>query len=342
MEFQLKQRGRASIDFAADLAGVAGRLSFSVNSELQKLELADDMDARDEQVTAAADGINAHWFATRMGEWSGTSHGVITHEAFEEIKDELLPAFETLRQGPTQIEANPNLDYPEYWQNVDFHRTTGGWTREHQGFIHGELIHPLYVGKNFPGGIFKQRFDVLSELPERAFANIVEFGTSSGHYTLQLARKYPDAALTGVELSLPMLEQAQRFANEQGLKWRLIQAPAEQTGLPDASADLVTSYILLHELPETATRAVFAEAFRLLEPDGYVFMSDIRPTRDLDKLAQWRSMDNARRGGEPYWCEAAGLDLAAVASDAGFVDARTYGLGQYNYPWVTIARKPKD
>ena len=340
MEFQLRQRGRASIDFAADLAGTAGRLSAAVNEELSQLELADDMQARDAQVKAAVADKPAHWFAQRMGEWSGSSHGVITHDAFEAIKDDLLPEFERLAQGPTTIESNPGIEYPDYWVGVDFHRTTGGWTREHQGFIHGELIHPLYVGKNFPGGIFKQRFDVLAELPDDDYPRIVEFGTSSGHFTLQLAKRFPESTLTGVDLSLPMLEQAQRFANERGLTWRLIQAAAEDTGLPDASADLVASYIVLHELPGKATRDVFAEAYRLLAPGGVMFMSDIRPTRDLGKLEQWRAMDNARRGGEPYWCEAAALDLAALAEELGFVEARSYGLGQWHYPWVTIARKP--
>lgn len=340
MDFQLKQRGRASIDFAADLAGVSGRLAQRVNAKLAHVELADDLDERDAQVRAVTDSMHAHWFSQSIGEWSGTTHGVITNDAFQEIKDDLLPTFDALAKGPTRIEADPDMTYPSYWEGVDFHRTTGGWVREHQGFVHGELIHPLYVGKNFPGGIFKQRYDVLAELGDRSFERIVELGTSSGHFTLQLAKRYPGAELTGIELSLPMLEQAQRFANERGLTWRLVQAAAEDTGLPDQAYDLVASYILLHELPSAATRAVFAEAYRLLEPGGVMFMSDIRPFRDLSKLEEWRSRDGALRGGEPYWCEAASLDLAEVAAEAGFEDAKSYGLGDYHYPWVTVARKP--
>ena len=341
MDLQLKQRGRATIDFAADLGSAAGMLSATVNRRVSNLPLADDLDARVAQVEEALADFPPHWFCSQLGEWASTHHGVITAEAFEEIKSELLPEFERLKNGPTQIEANPNCQVPDYWKGVDFHRTTGGWVRDHQGFIHGELIHPRYVAKNYPGQIFKQRAEVLQELGDRSYQRILEMGTSSGHYTLQLAAQFPEAELTGVDLGLPMLEQAQRIANERGLKWRLIQAPAEATGLPDESFDLVTSYIILHELPAAANRAVFEEAFRLLEPGGTMLMSDVRPFRDMNKTEEWRAYYLAIHGGEPYWREAATLDLAALAQEIGFVDARSYGLGERHYPWVTIASKPR-
>lgn len=341
MDINLKQRGRSSIDFAADLTGSTAKLAQSVNTQLSTLSLPDDISARGTQINEFLRGNNPNWFARRMGKWSSVTHGDITGDAFAEIQHELEPKFDELRNGPTQIEANPNCEYPDYWVGVDFHCTTGGWVREHQGFIHGELIHPLYVGKNYPGNIFQQRRDVLGELGGRTFERILEMGTSSGHYTLQLAAEYPQASITGVELGLPMLEQAQRFANERGLSWRLIQAPAEKTGLPDASFDLVTSYILLHELPASANKAVFEEAYRLLEPGGAVLMTDVRPFRDMTRLEEWQAIDMTKRAGEPYWEEAASLDLAELASNIGFVNAKSYGLGERGYPWVTIAYKPE-
>ena len=340
MEVRLKQRGRAAIDFAADLGSVNARLAASVNSRVATLDLADDLDERMAQVERELADSETHWFSNHLGEWSATHHGVITAEAFEEIKADLLPEFERLAKGPTQIEANPDCKIPDYWVGVDFHRTTGGWVREHQGFIHGELIHPRYVAKNYPGMIFQQRAQVLEELGERNYERILDMGCSSAHYTIQLARRYPQADITGCELGLPMLEQAQRVANENGLKWRLIQAAAEDTGLPDASFDLVTSYIILHEIPAAGARAIFKEAFRLLEPGGTMLMSDVRPYRDLSKAEEWRAEHLAQRGGEPYWREAARLNLADLATDIGFVDAKSYGLGERHYPWVTIATKP--
>ena len=48
--------------------------------------------------------------------------------------------------------------------SMDFAADLGG------ALIHGELIHPLYVARNFPGQIFRQRTEVLKELGPRRLA----------------------------------------------------------------------------------------------------------------------------------------------------------------------------
>ena len=58
-----------------------------------------------------------------------------------------------------------------------------------------------------------------------------------------------------------------------------------------------------------------------------------------NKVEEWRAQHLANNGGEPYWREAATLDLAQVARDVGFAEAKTYGLGERHYPWVTVATK---
>jgi ubiquinone/menaquinone biosynthesis C-methylase UbiE len=47
-----------------------------------------------------------------------------------------------------------------------------------------------------------------------------------------------------------------------------MHAAAEDTGLPPESADLVSICLVMHELPQSATRTIVAEAFRLLRPGG--------------------------------------------------------------------------
>jgi ubiquinone/menaquinone biosynthesis C-methylase UbiE len=232
---------------------------------------------------------------------------------------------------------------PDYAKGVEFHRTTGGWDgHPYQGFVHGEIIHRKYVAKNYPGDIFDQRRMVLGQLPRQDYKNIFEMGTSSGHFTVPLQETFPDAQITGCDMSATMMEQAQRAANERGWKWRLLQVPAEDTGLESESFDLVASFILMHEMPASAIRAIFEEAYRLLEPGGDMLMSDVRPFRDMDRLTEWRAYYVAVNGGEPHWLEAATIDLAATAEEVGFVNARSGpAIEEFRYPWVTVAHKPE-
>ncbi len=346
MDFELKQRGRASMHFLADLAVGGARFKSRIDAHiaahgLDNDTLADDLDVRLQQVDAVlADSAAAGALAV-LTEYSGVNHGRVAAAAFDEVRDELEPRLQALMQGPTRIEPLPGAQRPAYADVAWIHRTTGGWDgHDYQGFIHGELIHREYVARTYPGDIFAQRRQILSVLPRRDYGRIFEIGTSSGHYTMQLAAEFPQAEIWGCDTSVRMLEQAQRAANERGLHWRLFTGSGEATGLPDACVDLVTSYIVLHEIPVEATRAQMAEAFRLLRPGGDLLFTDVSRYAALDKRGVRWAEYNAVNGGEPFWREAASLDLGAAAREAGFVDVRSEGLRGAVYPWFVYGRKP--
>ena len=348
MDFQLRQQGRAATAYLSDLAVAGAKLRARVDAEiaargLDQATLADDLDERLRQVDAALAGSRANRALALLGEWGGTSHGRIGQAAFDEIRPDLEPKLRELQsKGPATLEARLGDRLPEYQTRCWIHRTTGGWDgHPYQGFVHGELIHREYVARNYPGDIFAQRREVLGVLPRKDYRRILEFGTSSGHYTLQLQKVFPDAEIWGCDLSLRMLEQAQRVANERGWPWKLFQVAAEDTGFDAASFDLVTSYIVLHEIPAAVTRAQMREAFRLLRPGGDLLFSDVTPYKALDKAGVRWAEYTAVHGGEPFWREAATLDLAQAARDAGFVDVRSEGLNGGKYPWVTYGHKPE-
>lgn len=340
----LKQRGRASVDFLVHLGRGAKDVRKQVEQEIAAAVpdpsmLPDDLDDRDRWMNDAMGSSRAWRVSQAVGEWHSTMHGLIAREAFEEVLPDLAPVIARYQTGgPATLEpATPDEKPPFYWHGVNFHRTAGGW-EDHplQGYIHGEIVHRRLVEAMYPGGIFVQRRTIAAMAPRDTYARILDMGASTGHFTAALQESYPSAQITGVDLSLRALEHAQRVANVHGWPWRLHQRPAERTGFPEASFDLVVSYILLHELPAEAIRAVFAEAFRVLEPGGDMIMSDVTRYADMDRLGVWRADSGARYGGEPYWRESANLDLAEVAREAGFIDVNAIGA----YPHVVQGRKP--
>jgi SAM-dependent methyltransferase len=346
MDFELRQRGRASMHFLADLAVATARFKPRIDADvvahgLDESTLADDLDERLRQVDAALADSPAAAALAVLTEYSGVNHGRVAAAAFDEVRSELEPRLRGLMQGPTRIEPLPGEPRPAYADAAWIHRTTGGWDgHDYQGFIHGELIHREYVARTYPGDIFAQRRQILSVLPRRDYARIFEIGTSSGHYTLQLAAEFPQAEIWGCDPSPRMLEQAQRAANERGRQWRLFIGSGEATGLPEGSVDLVTSYIVLHEIPVAAAHAQLREAFRLLRPGGDLLFTDVTRYAVLDKRSVRWAEYNAVNGGEPFWREAASLDLGAAAREAGFVDVRSEGFRGAPYPWFVYGRKP--
>jgi SAM-dependent methyltransferase len=342
----LGQHGRASIDFLASFTKtMGGKVEPMVKADIAKAgitedNLADDLDARLAQMETALADSDAFHLKNLAMEWSSVNHGLTALAAFEEIRPEIEPVLKALQTGPATIETFPHFTPPDYLDGVWIHRTHGGWDgHEYQGFIHGEMIHKRYLWAMYPSP-FDARRAVLDLLPRKDYRRIFEMGVSSGYHTLCLADAFPEAEISGCDVSRPMLEQAQRHANRRNLPWKLYVGRGEDTRLPAGSFDLVSSFILLHELPADMNRAFFAEAYRLLEPGGNVIMTDVPPYKAQDKMTTWKFDRGGIRGGEPYWREAGLVDTVEIAKEIGFVNvsaARLPGGGNY---WVTIAQKP--
>jgi SAM-dependent methyltransferase len=346
MECNLAQRGRALIDFEVGVRQAAGRLQGQLDGVLATrgvtaATLPEDMEARHDLIDVTLADVAMHRTRALLSDWSACEHGRVCEEAFEQVRETVAPALDALAEGPTTIRQAPEFVPPKYWSAVWFHRTTGGWDGgPYNGFIHGELVHKRYVSKIFPGDIYAQRRRVLDELPRHDYARILELGTSSGHYTVALDERFPDAQIVGLDPSPRMLEQARRVGNERGAAWQLHVGVGEDSGFADGAFDLVTSYAIHHELPPKIIAAWFAEAFRLLEPGGDLLMVDVPRYADLDRMAAFRFDWAAKWGGEPFWRASASLDLAQGARDAGFVDVRAGGIGPMGNPYFVYGRKP--
>jgi ubiquinone/menaquinone biosynthesis C-methylase UbiE len=346
MDLQLQQRGRALMDFEVSARQTASALHRKVIGEmaikgLVSDTLPDDMNACHEAIDEALADSPTYAARHLLAEWCAKNHGLAAQEAFEEIRPQLSAKLDALRVGSTTLEVLAHFEAaPRYYDQTWFHRTDGGWDAgDYNGFVHGKVVTERYLSKVFPGDAERNRQLTLDQLPEHDYRRVLEIGTSSGHFTLSLAKRLPDAEIHGVDPSQRMLEQAQRVANEAGLSWKLFVGMGEDTRFADETYDLVTAYIVHHELPPRITRALFREAHRILRPGGVILFGDVPPYRELNRIDAWSFDWVARYHGEPYWRAAASMDMAVEAEAAGFTDVSAKGVGPGCYPYVVTGRK---
>jgi SAM-dependent methyltransferase len=102
-------------------------------------------------------------------------------------------------------------------------------------------------------------------LPEVAGKDVVELGCGTAYFGAWLKRAGA-RRVVGIDITPAQLETARRMNHEFGLGLELIEANAEETGLPDASFDLAVSECGASIWCDPARW--IPEAARLLRPDG--------------------------------------------------------------------------
>lgn len=124
---------------------------------------------------------------------------------------------------------------------------------------------------------------LVAYLPDRA-ANILELGCGTGNFTLALARRYPDAALTLIDAAPEMLAVTrQRLAPRAP---RLVECRFEEIPADLGRFDLVASTISLHHVRDKGP--VYDRIHELLEPGGrFCFSDQIRGRTEETHAINW-------------------------------------------------------
>lgn len=92
--------------------------------------------------------------------------------------------------------------------------------------------------------------DLLARVRVERPASVVDLGCGPGHLTATLARRWPDAWVTGVDSSAEMIEAAGQVAAEHGAGSRLRFVLADlREWEPPGGADVVVSNAALHWVP---------------------------------------------------------------------------------------------
>lgn len=145
--------------------------------------------------------------------------------------------------------------------------------------------------------------DVLRRLlarHERPIARFLDLGCGAGAISELVLACLPDAEGVLVDFSEPMLERAAVHLAAYDGRWRAITGdlndPAWRDALPAGGYDAIVSGLAIHHLPGERKRALFAEVFALLEPDGiFVNMDYVAIDGPLQGLFDEQMLANAVR-----------------------------------------------
>ena len=234
-------------------------------------------------------------------------------------------------QGPWDLspdEEAQRLSVPEYYKQP-FHAYEEGnlcW----DAALEGEIASRAVGARNFPAygadgelafrGAFEEALqDIGAKVPDGGL--VVDLGCGTGISTRRIAARFPKASsILGIDAS-PHFLQVGRRLNQLGTKdrnaWEWINAIdeggytdtrvelrhglAEDTKLADASVDVVNLGLVIHELPPSATMDIAKEIYRILKPDGQLWITEMDfQAPAFSKLRSNPMLFSLIRSTEPY------------------------------------------
>jgi SAM-dependent methyltransferase len=132
-------------------------------------------------------------------------------------------------------------------------------------------------------------------------AAVLDVGCGAGHALVTLAERFPKARCVGIDVEPVSIGLADKLISERGLddrvQARLLEADSDWPADLAGAFDLVTTFLVLHEIHPDHKAAVLARCAQALTPDGVLLLFDERypsgpgELRDLTQIfavmAQW-------------------------------------------------------
>lgn len=219
--------------------------------------------------------------------------------------------------------TNPKVKYPDYYL-TSFHAYEKGnlqwdaaWELECAAYsVHSTVYSPT-PQKDGDRTLRSNYHQVLKEKLAFTPQNILDIGCGVGLSTFMLKEQYPEATITGLDLSPYFLAVAnyQSQRKDKNINW--IHATAENTNLPTESLDLVSAFLIFHELPQLGAKNIIQEASRILKTGGYFTMMDMNPQSEVYKKMP-RYVFTLLKSTEPYLDEYFSFDIESVFEEVGF------------------------
>lgn len=129
---------------------------------------------------------------------------------------------------------------------------------------------------------------LFAQLPDNlpAQSSVLDLGSGTGFFTRQLAAKYPESQIMGLDIAEGML----RYAAEQSDEISWLCSDAELLPIADNSADIVFSSLAIqwcNNLPQ-----LMAELSRVLKPNGRLHIATLGSQTLHELKSAWQQVDN--------------------------------------------------
>ncbi len=201
--------------------------------------------------------------------------------------------------------------YPEYYSSQNFHGIKGGYLTPDAAVTYDPITQ--YLLPPSETWIRQELITAIKGKPQ----NILDLGCGTGSTTIMLQQAFPDAKVTGLDLSPYMLAIADIKAKRAGLNIQWLHSQAEATKLDDAQFDLITASLLFHETPPSIAQVILQESMRLLISGGQILILD--GNQKTIRHASWLTEVFE----EPYIKDYAEGSVDAWMGAAGFAQIRT-------------------
>ncbi len=244
-------------------------------------------------------------------------------------------------RGPGRLELDPQFVVPPYL-NVHFHLQPGGYHHDElSGFLYHHGTKVFFRGDNDRDELHEKLVGVVPAPVDGRVSRILDLACSVGQSTTAFKRRYPQAEVTGIDYSAPMLRVAHRRAAMLGDDVTFAQRLIEDTRYPDAHFDITFAFIVFHELPQRITHETVREAARVTRPGGLFAVYDFNPTSTMSPFQRHHRDFDAAHNGEPYSQGFCDCDFDAILAEHGFrvaaapIAKRSGGVGYMKHWFAT-------
>lgn len=227
---------------------------------------------------------------------------------------------DAMKRGPGSVTLDPDLAVPDY-AKVEIHIQPHGYSDHALAGFYYDYGTSIFFGGANAGDVMHAGNVARVSLPldGKPVARTLDLASSAGQMVSETKKRFPNAEVFGIDISAPMVKYAHWRAMQQNLDVHFVQMPAEEMNFPDGHFDIVTSYLLFHEIPLPVIKKVLAEVKRVLRPGGTFTMLDFPSARPEEPgYGGLIGLMDASDNGEPYAHGFVNCGIEKLIEEAGF------------------------